>query len=225
MQSPAFVLGYHGCDESVGEAILDGHKTIELSTNEHDWLGTGAYFWEGDSLRAQKWAEYVRDNPQSFKQKIITPFVLGAIIEPGECLDLHNSGCLSEVKDAYEILNEMWSNDPAIVRPENERAHSRDSDFVKRKLDCYVINSVHRLGKTVFDTVRGGFPEGGPLYPGGLIMERTHIQICVRDPGKSIRGYFRPKEYPRRTAQFSEEQQTEIRRAMEDLMESNRLKS
>jgi hypothetical protein len=43
-----------------------------------------------------------------------------------------------------------------------------------------------------FATVRGIFTEGGELYPGGRIMAKTHVQVCVRDPEKSIKGYFRP---------------------------------
>ena len=83
MHSPSFVLGYHGCDEAIGEAILDGHKT--------------------------------------------------------------------------------------------------------RK----------------YDTVRGAFLEGEDLYPGAQIKAGTHIQICVREPAKSIIGYFRVKEFPRKTAQLT----------------------
>jgi hypothetical protein len=57
------------------------------------------------------------------------------------------------------------------------------------------VNFVHRLredsDKPSYDTVRGPFTEGRPLYQGAKIMDKTHIQICVRDPRASIRGYFR----------------------------------
>jgi len=52
MRAPAFVLGFHGCDEKTGEAILDGHKIVEVSEKDHHWLGAGAYFWENDPARA-----------------------------------------------------------------------------------------------------------------------------------------------------------------------------
>ncbi len=41
---PGFILGFHGCDREVGEAILQG-KTQHLtpSANDYDWLGTGKY--------------------------------------------------------------------------------------------------------------------------------------------------------------------------------------
>jgi hypothetical protein len=78
----------------------------------------------------------------------------------------------------------------------NEPAHSDDIDLVRRHLDCAVVNFVHLLREwerlDPFDTVRGVFTEGGELYPGAKIMAKTHVQVCVRDPKKSIKGYFRP---------------------------------
>lgn len=52
MKMGAFVLGYHGCDRSVGEALLAGRKTFVGSKNEDDWLGHGVYFWENNPKRA-----------------------------------------------------------------------------------------------------------------------------------------------------------------------------
>jgi len=43
-----------------------------------------------------------------------------------------------------------------------------------------------------YDTVRGAFFEGKPLFEGSGIMAQTHIQLAVREPKTSIRGYFRP---------------------------------
>lgn len=58
-----------------------------------------------------------------------------------------------------------------------------------------VINHLHKLrdedGKTPYDSVRCGFSEGQELYPGAMLFEQTHIQICVRNP-RSILGYFKP---------------------------------
>lgn len=72
-----------------------------------------------------------------------------------------------------------------------------------RRLDCAVIQSLHQnreeSGLPAFDTIRAAFPEGTPLYPNAGFLERTHIQICVRDP-KSIIGYFRVKKQPRITS-------------------------
>jgi hypothetical protein len=102
---------------------------------------------------------------------------------------------LKIVRAGYDEFVRTMSQAGAPL-PVNEAAHDRDLDLVKRKLDCAVLNFVHALrgqqSEEAFDTVRGIFTEGGELYPGGRIMAKTHVQICVRDPKKSIKGYFRP---------------------------------
>ena len=67
-------------------------------------------------------------------------------------------------------------------------------------LDCSVVNStceyLASLGH-VFDTVRGAFPEGDPVFDESQILTKTHVQICVRNP-ESIAAYFLP--YPTQEA-------------------------
>lgn len=36
MKAPAFILGYHGCDREVGEAVLAGELELKPSTNLYD---------------------------------------------------------------------------------------------------------------------------------------------------------------------------------------------
>lgn len=84
---PSFVLGFHGCDKSVAERVLAGAGKPHLrrSTNQYDWLGNGIYFWESSPKRAMEWAEFVRDNPSVSSGKVVTPAVVGAIIDLGYC--------------------------------------------------------------------------------------------------------------------------------------------
>jgi hypothetical protein len=49
-----------------------------------------------------------------------------------------------------------------------------------------------KLGSSSLDTVRGVFPEGGPLFKGSEISEKTHIQIAVRNTD-NILVYFWPR--------------------------------
>lgn len=195
MFASGFIFGFHGCDQLVGERILAGKGHVSISDNTHDWLGTGAYFWEYSPRRALRWADLVRDNPQHFRHRIHRPFVLGAIIERGHCLDLSGSESLEELKVAHRELRGTC-RDAGLPLPVNEPGFPGDLDLVKRHLDCAVINFAHHAREvqnlTAYDTVRGAFPEGKPLYPGARIMEQTHVQICVRHPRRSIRGYFRP---------------------------------
>ena len=44
------VIGFHGCDQSVVEAVIAGKTELLASTNDYDWLGNGIYFWEGQEL-------------------------------------------------------------------------------------------------------------------------------------------------------------------------------
>jgi hypothetical protein len=71
------------------------------------------------------------------------------------------------------------------------------SDLLLRHLDCAVIETLHRFRldekKPGFDSVRGVFVEGDPLYPGAGVHKFNHIQICVRRP-ECIKGYFRLRE-------------------------------
>lgn len=52
-------------------------------------------------------------------------------------------------------------------------------------LDRAVIEDFCELwvqsGGEPFQTVRGCFPEGKPVYPGSKILRETHVQIAVRD--------------------------------------------
>ena len=195
MFAPGFALGYHGCDRVIGEKILQNQAHVSVSENTHDWLGHGAYFWENSPKRALQWAEFVKKNPQHFKHKISDPFVIGAIIDLGNCLELTDAESLEIVKAGFNEFYETMK-DSGSEMPVNEPSHKGDTDLVKRRLDCAVINFVHFLRekekKQPFASVRGIFAEGGELYPGAKIQAKTHIQICVRDPKKSIRAYFRP---------------------------------
>lgn len=194
MFATSFVLGYHGCERRVGEAILDGKDHVTLSENVYDWLGHGAYFWENSAKRARDWADYLTKHPPEPDKKITDPFVVGAIIDLGNCLDLTDAGSLEIIRVGYDEFRRTMEQAGAPL-PKNEPALRGDVDLVKRHLDCAVVNFVHLLRereKNPFDTVRGTFTEGGELYPGAKIMAKTHVQICVRNPKKSIKGYFRP---------------------------------
>ena len=57
------------------------------------------------------------------------------------------------------------------------------------------MNFLHQLRaeqhEPPFDTVRGFFIEGAPVYPTAGLRSLDHVQICVRNPA-SIIGFFRP---------------------------------
>ena len=185
---PSFVLGFHGCEQSVGEAVLGNQEPhLKPSTNDYDWLGSGIYFWEANPQRALEFAQERATGGSNSQGKIRVPFVIGAIINLGRCLDMRDSTALLEAKDSYEAFALSTQNRPL---PRN-----RGDDLKIRKLDCAVMNFLHderrELGWPQYDTVRADFWEGGELYPNAGFREQDHIQICVRNSA-SILGYFRP---------------------------------
>lgn len=66
---------------------MNGNQ-LTASTNEWDWLGPGVYFWEQNPARALEYAIDSANNKQKNKVRIATPFVIGSIIELGNCLNL-----------------------------------------------------------------------------------------------------------------------------------------
>jgi hypothetical protein len=68
-------------------------------------------------------------------------------------------------------------------------------DLLLRKLDCAVINFLHAAREKAGEdpSVRGVFTEGKRIYTNSGFREKTHIQICVRNPA-NIHGVFRVHE-------------------------------
>ena len=184
------VIGYHGCDLSVRDRILLGKERLRQSTNDYDWLGRGIYFWEHGPERAEDWAVQQRR-----RGSIVEPSVLGAHIHLGNCFDLLDVRHTRILKEAFAEFQRAMSSAGQPL-PSNEPLSSSDSDRLLRRLDCAVINwtldQMEKGGMGSWDTVRGVFQEGGPVFPESLILEKSHIQIAVRNTA-CILGYFRPE--------------------------------
>lgn len=80
--------------------------------------------------------------------------------------------------------------------PENQYTKN-NTDLLIRKLDCAVIESLHTFreeqGQVPYDSVRGVFFEGKEIYPNSGFREKSHIQLCIRNPN-CIKGYFSPRD-------------------------------
>ena len=180
----SFVLGFHGCDRAVAEKLIQGIP-FQPSENDYDWLGHGAYFWESNPLRGLEFAKELR----SKRHPIADPYVVGAVIDLGYCLDLLSSSGTELVEKSYQSFRDI-SEKAGKRMPMN----TGGEDLLLRKLDCAVINYIHEsaLQKNLpgFDTVRGVFIEGGRVYENSGFYRKTHIQICVRN-ARCIKGVFR----------------------------------
>jgi hypothetical protein len=176
------IVGYHGCPRSFADAVLLGKAPIaewQKSQNSYDWLGEGIYFWEHSPGRALRWAA------DQFRKKAA---VVGALIQLGACFDLLDESITSLLAGSYPQFEESFAATGDSL-PAN-----KGKDKKLRELDCAVINDcldrVKERGFS-FDTVRGAFLEGPPIFPGTTISAETHIQIAVRNVD-CILGVFRP---------------------------------
>ncbi len=186
--STTFVLGYHGCDRQVAERLLSG-TPFEPSHNEYDWLGSGTYFWEANPRRGLEFISEVQVRRRGSAAPVHRPYVIGAVIDLGLCLDLMSSAGTAPLKPVHDSFVDLCRKAGKPV-PRN----TGGADLLRRNLDCAVINHLHELressGQPPFDTVRGVFIEGGRIYEDSGFFQKSHIQICVRRQA-CIKGVFR----------------------------------
>lgn len=189
---PSYVFGFHGLDKKIACDILNQKAEFKLSNNDHDWLGYGVYFWENNYERAK---QYAIEDMKRAKSKIKEPFVLGAILDLGNCLDLLDQKNLYLLKVAYEKLKEDLESQ-GLPLPKNSPFGKNDFDFKKRELDCAVIRYAHELAAEVgvyFDSVRAAFIEGEEIYENAGFKIQSHIQLAIINPN-CIKGIFLPRE-------------------------------
>ena len=184
------ILGFHGCDRTIRDAVIGGQEVLKPSTNAYDWLGHGIYFWENSYDRALDFATEHAERKTS-STAIRDPSVLGAVINLGLCLDLMDAESLSLLHSAYEYLRTSLEK---LGKPLPEIKGGPDRLF--RNLDCAVLLTVHALrereGLQPFDSIRSAYLEGNPIYPNAGFYEKNHIQICIRN-ADCIKGLFLPR--------------------------------
>jgi hypothetical protein len=167
------VLGYHGCQKDFAESVRSGQIMVaqwQPSANVYDWLGEGIYFWEGSCTRAEQWA---------IEQFGHQADVLEAEVDLGQCLDLLDSTYHDALRATYRNLRTVYRS-LGWTLPKNQKK--------RHDLDCLVINKFVKFMERfvgqegiLFQTVRGVFEEGRPLFPGSAIRTQSHIQVAVRD--------------------------------------------
>lgn len=189
---PGLVIGFHGCDKAVRDKIVAGKTQLKSSKNEWDWLGEGRYFWQNNFKRAM---EYAQNPPPGVK--ITTPAVLGAVFELGYCLDLMDKEGIDLVQLSFGNLQQSaQAENKSLPQNTNPSNAANTNDRIIRRLDCAVINNIHKVmeddGDAPFESVRSVFFEGDPVYSGAGFLDKTHIQICIRNPNL-IKGYFIPR--------------------------------
>ncbi len=111
-------------------------RTLRPAKRHIDWLGPGVYFWEGDPVRAWEWA---KDRGYS------EPFVIGAIIDLGECLDLTLRENLEYLSIAYSDLRRVRRQAKSKLPSNKDGRRLPKRDKVLRFLECAVITHLHHM--------------------------------------------------------------------------------
>jgi hypothetical protein len=188
---PGLLIGFHGCEKSVRDSIVSASSELKASRNGYDWLGEGFYFWENNYERALQFAQ----NPPG-KKPYKSPSVLGATLDLGYCLDLLDAKYLELAKESYNNIALSTNTTNERKLPSN-RSVGGSKDKLLRELDCAVIENLHSMQRQIhlkpFDSVRGVFIEGNELYPDAGFHDKSHIQICIRNPN-CIKGFFIPRD-------------------------------
>ncbi|HEY9257074.1 hypothetical protein [Chitinophaga sp.] len=200
---PNLIIGFHGCDANVRDALLRNPNDYKISQNPFDWLGHGLYFWENNYDRALQWA-----NDKKRRGEIKNPAVVGAVLYLGYCCDLLDTRYITLLSRYFTMMEESDTMLGRVLPQNTDLSHDRHKDKILRHLDCAVIEFMHAKMYNqinadenahgfselkVFDSTRGVFTEGGPAFPGAALFEKSHIQICVRNPDV-IKGFFMPRK-------------------------------
>jgi hypothetical protein len=117
-------------DKKVAYQILNQKEEFKHSNNDYDWLGNGIYFWENNYERA---IQYAIEDSKRANTSIKEPFVLGAVIDPGNCLDLLNQKYLDYLSEAYVQLKSFFEEQGKKL-PKNGTFGRNDFDFRKREI-------------------------------------------------------------------------------------------
>lgn len=158
------VIGYHGTSRQVAAMVLA--KGFLASDSSYDWLGDGAYFWQGAPLRAAEWAA------RRFGADAV---VLEATIDTRDfvnLLDVEWMSWLADVHDQY--LDELRISGMPLPH-QTEGAHRLDRAVINFGVSLLEANGLHVGG------VIGAFREGRPVFPNSALFSLSHVQIAVRD--------------------------------------------
>jgi hypothetical protein len=199
---PNLIIGFHGCEKSVRDKLLKNPSQLSISEKPFDWLRHGMYFWENNLERARLWSE-----DKKRRGEIKSPAVIGAIINLGYCLDFLDSKFIKLIEANYHTMVKEYAQLGKVLPKNKDIAADEHKDKILRDLDCAVIEYVHTtINQKInedfdnkdysdykrFDSTRGVYIEGGGAFPGAGIAEKSHIQVCIRNPN-CIKGFFLPR--------------------------------
>jgi len=199
---PNLIIGFHGCERTIRDQLLISPNDYKISQKPFDWLGHGLYFWENNYDRALEWATEKKN-----RSAITEAAVIGAVLSLGYCCDFPDKRYIR--LPAYYFNNMKTRYEPQGQELPKNKDLKNDTykDKILRHLDCTTIEFMHAQildqvkkdhaaqgysDHKIFDSTRGVFTEGGPAFEGSGLFEKSHIQICIRNPN-CIQGFFIPR--------------------------------
>ncbi|HEY4285906.1 MAG TPA: hypothetical protein VGN00_02295 [Puia sp.] len=189
---PNLIIGFHGCERHVRDSLLMNPNDYKISQKPFDWLGHGFYFWENNYDRALQWAEEKKE-----WGKIEEPAVIGAVLYLGRCCDLLDKRYIQYLVNYFNLMKSDYKLMGKAMPQNKDLDRDAHKNKVLRNLDCAVIEFMHAeisgriktdmvekgySSYQIFDSTRGVFIEGGPAFEGAGLFEKSHIQICIRNP-------------------------------------------
>jgi hypothetical protein len=170
-------IGFHGTSTEAARRILSGG--FEISRNEYDWLGDGAYFFQDAPVRAMEWAR------ERFGKEAA---VIGAEIDLADCIDLLDIPWEQAIVRTFQrYLGHLTRSGIPIPR-QSQGAHRLDRGVLN-----YLVDGLAHDGRKI-RSVRAVFPEGEPMYPRSALLTRAHVQIGVRDLTAIVRTWRQEQE-------------------------------
>lgn len=163
-------IGFHGTSVEAAQRILS--SGFRISRNDYDWLGDGAYFFQDAPARALEWAR------QRFGDQAS---VVGAEIDLADGIDLLDVRWHAAVSDAYARYRAVLVRQGTPLPRQTRGAHRRD-----RAVLNYLAARLEEADRPV-KAIRAAFAEGEPLFPDSALLDRSHVQIAVRDSSAILR--------------------------------------
>jgi hypothetical protein len=111
------------------------------------------------------------------------PRVLVADISLDGCMDLLDIAWFSFLNDAFDRYVARSRRLGLELPRQSSGAHRLDRAVIN-----YACDLLSKAGTPV-RSVRGAFAEGHSVFPGSALLDRSHVQIAVRDP--SVIGAIR----------------------------------
>ena len=158
---------YHvGARKDVLDTVATG-SGIKWSTEMHDWLGHGIYFWEDIG-----WAEWWQAERWHASKGVGPGAILAASIDADLLLDLSRRSDADYFREEASIALE------GIQRRRNQPVNDNKNQLFC--LDCAVVNSIQR---SLVDSGKHGlrmpFYLGPSFTEDGNFFVGQHLQVCL----------------------------------------------